>query len=296
MPHIVISSNCQTAGLTATLAEIFPGNVVTPLPLPQFADTSEEAQFAEKLKSADIWVSLGHFELVKKYHLQQAKPGFRLIKAPPLGFAAFHPDLCYARKKSTGALVEPHYNSAIVVWAYQNGLSPENAARLFSRSTFESLGYLDSWGRSVAHLRQVFANYDMRNEFDHFYLHMKRRGNFMYSVNHPRSEAIVQLGKIIATKIGHSKDVYDKDIRISDGLTDVIWPLYPEVADALALEGGSYHWKLGGQLHMIGVRNYIDFAYNNYRTLNIDPADIAIAYFDESRLGAVLGAQAKAAR
>ncbi|WP_151447304.1 WcbI family polysaccharide biosynthesis putative acetyltransferase [Lacisediminimonas profundi] len=296
MPHLVISSNCQTAGLAATLAEIFHGNVVTPLPLPQFANDGEEAQFAEQLKSADVWVSLGQFGLVEKYRLRDAKPGFRLIKAPPLGFPAFHPDLCYARRISTNELVVPHYNSAIVVWAYRNGLSPEDAARLFTRSNYESLGYLDAWGPSVAHLRQVFANFDMREEFDKFYLHMKRRGNFMYSINHPRSDALVQLGKIIATKIGCSKDVYEQDIQISDGLTDVIWPLYPEVADGLALEGGSYQWKLGGHLRMEGVRNYVDFAYNNYRTVGIEPADIAIAYFDESRLDAVLGAQARTAR
>lgn len=296
MRHIVISSNCQTAGLASTLADIFPDDLVTALPMPQFANDTEEGKFAEQLKAADVWVTLGHFGLVEKYRLKDAKPGLLMVKAPPIGFTAFHPDLCYARKLSTNELLVPHYNSAIVVWAYQNGANPETAAKFFSKSTFQSLGYLDTWNPSVAHLRQVFKNFGMEKDFDTFYLHIKRAGNFMYSTNHPRSVAIVQLGKIVATKMGGSSDVYARDIPINDGLTDVVWPVYPDIADGLALAGGNYQWKLGGKGRISGLRDYIEFAYDNYRSLEVEPGDLAIAYFDGSRLDAVLGPQLRAAR
>ena len=115
----------------------------------------------------------------------------------------------------------------------------------------------------------------------------------MYSVNHPHAAAIVQLGKIIGYQLGSGEDVWDKDIKINDGLTDVIWPVYPEVADALALEGGSYTWKLGGHSRIVGLPSYVRFAYDNYRKLGIEPQDLAIAFFDDKRLDAVLGAHAE---
>jgi hypothetical protein len=130
------------------------------------------------------------------------------------------------------------------------------------------LGYLDAWAPSVAHLRQLFINYGMEKEFTNFFWQVKR----------------------------HGSDVYQKHIQINDGLNHIIWPHYPELADDLALEGGSYCWKLGHQTRIDAVRNYVDFCYAGYRSQGIEPADLAFAFFDASNVNTVLKSQIKAGR
>lgn len=293
MATIVVSSNCQTAGIAATLAEIFGPESIIAIPLPSAPDSPEENRLVERLMDADAWVSSGSFDLLQRYRIEQAKPKLKLVKTPAIGFAAFHPDLCYAKRISTGELVVPHYNSAIVVWAYKNGLTEAEAVSLFTKPVFEALGYLNAWNASVKQLKQTFTHYEMADQFERFYLHVKRQGNFMHSINHPKTCALIQLGKIAAIKLGIDERVLRSDISIADGLAaDTIWPVYPEVAEELALDGGSYLWKLGGR-NVPGLESYVRGAYELYRKLEIRSDDIAIAYYDDSRHDAVLCAARK---
>src|ERR1019366_9434699 len=96
--RIIVSSNCQMGGVAAALQAICPKDRVTPLVLPNFANVEDESQFAEKLKDADIWVSIGGYKLLEKHGLSNQ---LHLIKIPIINFRAFHPDLVYARKVST---------------------------------------------------------------------------------------------------------------------------------------------------------------------------------------------------
>lgn len=297
MPLIVVSSNCQTAGLAATLSEIFGAESVVAHPLPAANDSDEEHRLAERLMKADAWVSAASFDLLQRYKVVQANPRLKTVKTPDIRFAAFHPDLCYAKRISTGELVVPHYNSAIAVWCYRKGLSEAEAASLFTRPVFEALGYFNTWNASAMQLRQYFTAFEMGDQFERFYLHVKRHGNFMHSINHPKPCALVQLGKIVALKLGVDERVLRADINIADGLAgDFQWPLYPDVADALGLEGGSYRWKSGPRNWAVGVENYVRVSYETYRSQGIAPEDIEITFYDDSRHDTVLNAVLSAAR
>jgi hypothetical protein len=291
MRYIVVSSNCQTAGIAATLSEIFPKDRIHALPMPALNNMQEELEFVRKIKAADVWVSMGHYDLIEKHGLKEMNPDFQLVKAPPIGFPAFHPDLCYAKKVSTGELIVPHYNSAIVVWSYKNNIAPKDAEKLFNYRTYKELGYLDIWTPSVTHLKKVFANYGWEEEFDNFFLHVKRTGSFMYSVNHPKVHALVRLGKMLATRMGSDKSIYDRELDINDGLTDVVWPTYPEIADELGVETTGYSWRMGGHNRFPSISRYVEFAYNIYRGQGVRCDDISIAFFDASKLDAVLSPQ-----
>ena len=52
------------------------------------------------------------------------------MTTPLVEFAAFHPDVCHAQ---AGA-ARTEYTSAIAVWAYKNGMSPDQGAAPWSRS------------------------------------------------------------------------------------------------------------------------------------------------------------------
>lgn len=283
--RVVVSSNCQTAGLAAALQIIFTDDLVTPIPLPTFARESDELKFIEKLKDADIWISIGQFELLEKYKLNNK---VELIKIPRIRFSGFHPDLVYARRFSTNELINPHYNSAIAVWAYKNGIDIHDAKKLFNAGNFAALGYFNSWEQGVANLKQIFKDTDL--DFSEFILGVKREGLFMYSLNHPKVQVLSRLAKLISLHMGMGKEVMEKSIDINDGLNDVIWPLYPEIGDMLSLHS-AYEWKMGYGKWIIGVEAYLEYAYANYANQQISPEDIAAVQVDERLYDRVLGGQ-----
>jgi len=282
---IIVSSNCQTGGIAASLQVIFPDNVVAPEPLPTFPNAEAELGFIEKLRDADVWVSIGGYDLLEKYGIANQ---VRLVRIPIIRFSGFHPDLVYAKRISTGKFVVPHYNSAIAIWAYKRKLDACDAEKLFNRRTFAELGYLDSWGPGINQLKQRFKDSDL--EFSEFILPMRREGLFMYSLNHPKAIALVRLAKLVARKMGAEAEVLDRSIDINDGLNEVIWPVYPEIGDSLSLHS-TYKWKMGEGKWIVGVREFLESSYENYAALKIAPDDIAAIQINEQLYDRVLGAQ-----
>lgn len=284
--RILVSSNCQTGGIAAALQVIFPNDTIIPLPLPTFSNTEIETRFLEKLKHTNIWVSIGGYDLLEKYGIANQ---VKLIKIPIIRFSGFHPDLVYARKKSTNELIAPHYNSAIAVWAYKHNLNISDAETLFNKQTFTELGYLNHWNSSIDQLKQRFKDSDI--EFSDFILPMRREGLFMYSLNHPKVMTLVRLAKLIARKLGAGAEIMDKSIDINDGLNDVIWPIYPDIGESLSLHS-AYEWKIGDGQWIIGVRAFLENTYENYNRQKIEPNDVFAVQINEQLFNQVLGAQA----
>lgn len=284
--RVVVSSNCQTGGIAAALQVIFPNDVITPVALPTFTSPDSESKFVEKLKNADVWVSIGGYELPEKHGIANQ---LQLIRIPIVRFSGFHPDLVYARRTSNNELLMPHYNSAIAVWAYKNGLQVSETEKLFNKKTYSELGYLDHWGPSIEQLKQRFKESDL--EFAEFILPMRREGLFMYSLNHPKVMTLVRLAKLIARKMGAGVEVLDRYIDVNDGLNDVIWPLYPDIGESLSLHS-VYLWKMGEGQWISGVRAFLENAYENYARLKVAPEDITAVQINEKLYNQVLGAQA----
>lgn len=283
--RILVSSNCQTGGVAAVLASIFPALTVVPLPLPGNIDDGFEKKVLKELDGADVWISMGAFDLLEKHQLTGK---VKLIRIPRIRFTGFHPDLVYARRKSTNQLIDPHYNSAIVVWAYQNGLSVEATHSMFTRNIFDALGYLDHWGEAVKQQKEWFRDTDI--DFSEFFLAAQRQGCFMHSINHPHIGILVVLAKLIANKLGADEKVLRKHVAVNDGLNDVIWPLYPEIGEELALYG-NYEWKLSEHQLISGLTDYISYAFDHYRSLGIAPDDIIPVGVNQGLYNKVLGTE-----
>lgn len=285
--QVIVTSDCQTGGIAAALQVIFPNDEITPLVLPTSSSLDAESRFAEKLKNADVWVSSGGYERLQ--NVQRSKQP-QLVRVPIISFSGFHPDIVYARKTSTNELTMPHYNSAIAVWAYKNGLEVSAAEKLFNKRTYIELGYLDHWGPSFNQLKQGFKNSDL--EFSEFFLPMRREGLFMYSLNHPKVVALVRLAKLVARKMGAGKEVLERYIDINEGLNEVIWPIYPEIGENLSLHS-SYEWKMGAGQWIHGVREFLENAYESYSRQGIAPHDLTAVQTDEKLFNRVLGAQVR---
>ena len=269
MPRkIVVSGNCTTGGMAACLRAIFPNAQITPFPLPHIDDADDTERLKLELLSADVWVTIGRFELGQNLEL-------KVVKFPAIAFSAFHPDLCYAMKKSANHLTIPHYNSQIGVWAFNNQIDPADAISLFNYDIFKQAGYLDCWESSVKHLMQVFKVCNLSNDcFNEYFNNMRRRGAFMYSINHPRIEAISELMKLVIkySDIEVSNSALERDITLIDGLTSEIWPIYPEIGNELGLKGG-YIWRVDNT-EIDGLKTYLDLSYANYLKQGIMPTDL----------------------
>lgn len=286
--RIIVSSNCQTGGVAAALQEIFPDDVFMPIPLPTLSGEEEERNFVGRLEGADIWVSNGLHELLDKYGLNSR---VQLVRIPRIRFSGFHPDLVYAKQLSTNKLIDPHYNSAIVVWSYKNNIEIQKAKTFFNAENYWQLGYMSSWEPCVAGLKQLFKDTDV--DFSEFFLGVRREGLFMYSLNHPKVQVLARLAKLIALRMGANKAVLEKRIDIDDGLNEIIWPLYPELGDELALPS-AYEWKVENGKWLIGVEAYLEFAYANYTNQGIRPDDLEAVGIDKDLYDRVLGSQAGA--
>lgn len=286
MKTIVVNSGCQSFGIAAALQALYPQSQVIARPLPSHWENAEQARdHALQLAGVDVWISSSHTTLAQA-HLGASAP--RLIQAPLLGFAAFHPDICYGYQRSTGTLTRHHYNSAIALWAYRNRIEPHDAARLFTARVYRDLGYLQQWGPSVAALRAAFAANDLAAHFESFFLHIQRRGNFMHSINHPRIEALARLAKVLALRMGSDPSVLAKHIEVDDFLSQSTWPLYPEVAQSLSIPGGSYRWRIDASTWLEGVPDYIAFAYAAYQQQGIAPQDLGMYNRDDALYDRVL--------
>jgi hypothetical protein len=285
--RILVSSNCQTGGVAAALAAILPGDQIIPFPLPVAGDAEGSEKLSETLRIADVWVSSGRYEFAEAAELAHLRPKGRMLKIPEIWFAAFHPDIVYARKVSTGELTRPNYNSAIALWAYQHAIDTADAAKLFSERSYRELGYFERWNSSVAQLEQRFKPTDV--DFSQFFLAVKRGGLFMHSLNHPMPPVLCRLAWQIAMQLGAGASLLERPVSINDGLLATIWPVYPSIGERLAVIG-SYEWKVDGVFYS-GVRAYLDFAYASYATQKIRPDDCIALNIDSALYHRVLGAQ-----
>jgi hypothetical protein len=277
--YIVVSSNCQTAGIAASLKEVLPGDHIVPVPAGAL-DAATEARLREHLRNADVWITTKDFGLAGREGVGHPA----VLKIPEIFFRAFHPDICVATIAPANQLTEPHYNSAIAAWAYKNRLTPTDASQFYSRHVFTALGYLNRWQGDVAVLRERFAGCDL--DFNEFYLSIKRAGVFMHSLNHPKIAVLSWLAKKLAVKLGESASILYQDIPVPDGLNRFIWPVYPEIGDELSVPS-SYNWHINGKW-ISGLQNYLDYAYQWYADQDIAPENLQ-PHINEALYNRVLG-------
>jgi hypothetical protein len=270
-PHrIVVSSQCQTASITAAMRLLFPDRNVVPFPIIGDLSTEKELELQNLLSGADEWVTAFHPEWLDKWSLRNV----RAIKIPLINFRAFHPDLAYARNHANGELINRsvHYNSLIILWAWTRGLDVETTESLFSKEIFRKLGYLNYWQTSVELLQTAFAQSDI--DFHSFFLHIKRLGVFMNSINHPVQAVTHQIAILAAALI--DPRISGCDIETLSVLTDPlrmhIWPVYPPIAESLSVKG-SYVWKLADEIYPT-LRKFIEYSFSIYQAESIGKDDV----------------------
>jgi hypothetical protein len=283
--RIVVMSNCQLGGLHAALSAMLPDDEVLAVPY----HGVEPPELATLLPDADVWVS--------SYHPTEAGPilerlGSRaeLVSVPLLLFTGFHPDIVHLMLPDGRELdsAAGGYSSAIVAWGWMNGLAESEIIARFHPATFAELGYTTAWEGGVRLARYVFD--EANADFDSWFLPLVARGGmFMLTDNHPRIDALVQLARQVARRLGApaARIDYGWETVIPDGLlaTSTVWPLYPHVADVLD-RPGAYAWRcVNGEL--IDLETFVGRSLELYR--RVDPGTVTVSRFaNDDRVAAAL--------
>jgi hypothetical protein len=289
--QIAVSSNCQTEGVANALMALCPelSLRIFILPYPLNEDAAQDV--ANKLDQIDAWVTIAPQAFVDKVLSLISGPPIKVIRIPAVGFSAFHPDLCYAKDSTTDELTRNHYNSAIGAWAYRNGLSVDQARKLFSDNIFRELGYYDMWEPSVSHLKNLFTDSGISEEFDSFWWSIRRSGNFMHSINHPHIGVLAKLARIVAIRLGISPESLPDSVEPHDNLDCTVWPLYPEVAQNLGISNGGYRWTIGNGRYVNGISAYLEYAFDDYQQQGIERNNLVILNRDNEIFDQVLGSR-----
>lgn len=247
MTKVFVLGNCQVGGIADSLRVLMPN-----VNLERHVLTHEAKSLRKDLRSyrkRDFDVAIVHESIPDSLGdesdlINELAP--LVLKIPSLSFSAFHPDIVYAfhdhQVVKNG--LNSDWNSRIILLSYLGGYSQQETLSSFNFGTFESLGYLTAWSSSAADLAASFVRCDL--DFSRWIRRVQRLGVFMYGINHPLQFALSELAVQIAESVSSEplEPVAELHRLTKDYLAHIVWPVYPEIAQNLGLNG-SYHWRVG---------------------------------------------------
>ncbi|ESQ81024.1 hypothetical protein AEYBE204_01480 [Asticcacaulis sp. YBE204] len=161
--------------------------------------------------------------------------GDRLHLIPNLYFLGYTPDMVYLHADGSRHVVQgpmTDYHLASVIYAYQQGRSPDRAAALFSDDAFFQQNYAGAAEQSLIELTRREAHLDIRM-VDYVAEHYKHRRLF-HTLNHPTAHLLSVLADRILTHLGIAH--YDmREVIQEDPLSDIVKAPHPAVHRMLGL-------------------------------------------------------------
>jgi hypothetical protein len=216
------------------------------------------------------------------------------ILYPRLSFNALHPDVVVLAAPHGPVLPPLGYHSSLVLYGWHRGLSAADTARLFCEPVFERVGFFDCWDAA----RTVQLDEARRVDFalEALLARWERRGRFMHTPNHPALFVMADIARELMQRAGLRAAVDAPEHFVNDPMLDkAVWPIYPEIASRLGLEG-TYAFKPAqppgstGYALLLGLDEFIDRSFAAYAHMDHDslrsPRLEHPAYRDLERLAA----------
>jgi len=257
-PKLLVIGNCQAYGVARSLRCACPDLEVRTIGLGESVD--DEARAAMLGRHADAeWIATqplndSHGVLATD---ALAAQGRTIIRFPRVTFRGLHPDLLTSQAQLGGLRGN---RSAIIAAAYAMGLPRPRAAELFNAYIYGVLGYFDVYPKAEAHLIGEARKCGM--DIAPALQDWLAKGPFMHVPVHPKPIVLDWL----ARQIGERLDVAmgQPDPEPSDVMAPLgNWPVYPEIARRLGLEG-SMCFHPGALKPKMGLRTLIAHGYHDY--------------------------------
>jgi hypothetical protein len=148
--------NCQiqTMAMLAPLMVDGAETVCLDYSMAESRDESYRLAFADQLETCDfVFAQLAAFSVTNHAELR-ARFGGKVVTMANFYFRGLFPDSCYVGAFGK-RLEEPSMvNSVVVLDAFLQGATPEEAMGAFNKENYQRLGLLDAWTLSMREMRQ----------------------------------------------------------------------------------------------------------------------------------------------
>jgi hypothetical protein len=245
---VLVIGNCQAAAVAASMRCLYPELQLNVIAGPSSRRPAPAAWSDYRHVFAQSQVA----DAIDESARRRWSSDPRITWFPSIVFPAYHPDLVYVT--ADGALIDSavgQVHSCLVFYGFMNGLGVDAIARLFNDEVFRELGFYDLWEPSR---QAVVGSQDgAALGLDALFHDWARRGCFMHTFNHPKLFVLADLARVLLTRAGFStRPVRPEDVRRDPFLDSVVWPVYPEVAARLGIEG-SYFFKASDERAPVGT-------------------------------------------
>jgi hypothetical protein len=237
--RIVVLGNCQAHGIVHGLAQLLPAARIEVAHFEGGHRSPRGRAALELIEGCDMvftqplaarWGPLATDALVAA--------GRRVVPVPLVIFRGYQPDMAYLLldNRPVGSPVGA-YHSSIVAAAFSLGVAEADVPMLFNRLVYARLGHLDAFGKArtllIDQLAPLGAHFAA--PFDSWHA----RGPFMHTMNHPRAFVLADIARAAAIGAGLLPPDAAPATPVRDHLaSNTIWPVYPEIAEALGVSGG----------------------------------------------------------
>ena len=243
-----VIGNCQADGLADWLSALSPGLTVEAFSVAGVAPDDPEARARRRaLLDRSDWVVMqtgpehrARFGLPEPDALRAE--GRRVTLAPWIIFRGFHPDCIYLFHDgapipgAAGPL-----QSAIALAARLEGLTRQRTLRLYNAYVYARLGYFDAYPAALDLMREEWTALGL----DPSPWLAPRAEPFMHTINHPIPAVLEDVARQLLSGAGLQPSANPAprppDCLIGGG----IWPVYPELAERLGLEGATAYRRPG---------------------------------------------------
>lgn len=261
-----VVGNCQMRGLADCLAALRPGDEVVLVHLNAMVRPEDRTpeileRHAAALSDCDAVFSqyvvpdfgpLGTEALTARAR--------RLVVMPSIAFDGLHPDCIYVRRTDgteISAAMGP-YHSALAFACFAAGIPAARAVRLFNLHSHAALGYLDAHAAALAAMEAHWTalGFDLGKAL------AEAGPAFMHTINHPRIDLLQALARQALDRVGiaAAPDAGPPEDRLA---SSVVWPIYPEIARRLGVEGSldfRPHPSISLDLRQVIEASYAAFA------------------------------------
>lgn len=198
-----------------------------------------------------------------------------IINYPTIVFGAFHPDITPLAFKSSASRQGPPYtycpvglHSRIVMECYLRGYSKTDTLTAFNAKTYERLGYFKVLEPEAAQLTHRLKNCGLEG---HRFIPkwFAEEGCFMHVKPHPKIGPAMDV--LFAVLERQHIPIKNRNILpfITDPLQDIVWPVYPEIAEALRIPNHSSLLFKSRKL-VLTLAEFIAISYATYDSINMD--------------------------
>ncbi|WP_161973761.1 GSCFA domain-containing protein [Hwanghaeella grinnelliae] len=195
-------------------------------------------------------------------------PDSKLLTFPNIFFKAYMPDVLMGDIDGK-QLLSPlrDMNSSIVLYAWVNGLDVEQTASLFSRETYETLGWYRYWeaGKKFLEAQGTAIGLPLGDLFQRWV----KKGRFVHDPLHPKLFALVDVARALAERDG----IVFQDIHLRIPSPEMFepffnpnkWPIYPGFGGP---SGGGIRLEFvsGEQSYpsVLNLRQFIEHSFKRY--------------------------------